>query len=315
MNNSQITPAVKPSALAIMASRFSVDPAKLHTTLKNTVFKGASDEEMLSLVVVANSYGLNPLTREVFAFPAKGGGIVPVVSVDGWLRIINDQPQMDGLEFEFNNDAKGELESVTAIIYRKDRTRPIKVTEYLAECKRNTEPWKMTHRMLRHKALIQCARVAFGFSGIYDEDEAERIKIANATVVTSSKPEFTPVTPALPEPEPEPQKPKARKAKPQPEPEPIEEEPTPEYREDTLPLEPTAIEESDELPGLPAFPGKPITPQRKLYQELSDAGIIERSFIGWLGKRNVKIDTVMSMTDAQATDCLNNFAAIQEALG
>lgn len=29
--------------------------------------------------------------------------------------------------------------------------------------------------MLRHKALIQCARVAFGFSGIYDEDEARRI--------------------------------------------------------------------------------------------------------------------------------------------
>ncbi len=29
--------------------------------------------------------------------------------------------------------------------------------------------------MLRHKALIQCARVAFGFGGIYDLDEAERI--------------------------------------------------------------------------------------------------------------------------------------------
>ncbi|MCL6229905.1 recombinase RecT [Bartonella bilalgolemii] len=29
--------------------------------------------------------------------------------------------------------------------------------------------------MLRHKAVIQCARYAFGFSGIYDEDEAERI--------------------------------------------------------------------------------------------------------------------------------------------
>jgi hypothetical protein len=30
-------------------------------------------------------------------------------------------------------------------------------------------------RMLRHKALIQAARLAFGFSGIYDQDEAERI--------------------------------------------------------------------------------------------------------------------------------------------
>ena len=29
--------------------------------------------------------------------------------------------------------------------------------------------------MLRHKALIQCARYAFGLSGIVDPDEAERI--------------------------------------------------------------------------------------------------------------------------------------------
>jgi hypothetical protein len=33
----------------------------------------------------------------------------------------------------------------------------------------------MPKRMLRHKALIQCARVAFGFSGIFDEDEARDI--------------------------------------------------------------------------------------------------------------------------------------------
>ena len=29
--------------------------------------------------------------------------------------------------------------------------------------------------MLRHKAMIQCARLAFGFGGIFDQDEADRI--------------------------------------------------------------------------------------------------------------------------------------------
>ena len=59
---------------------------------------------------------------------------------------------------------------------RKDRSHPTIVTEYLAECKMTTEPWKKyPKRMLRHKAFIQCARMAFGFSGIYDEDEAHRI--------------------------------------------------------------------------------------------------------------------------------------------
>lgn len=162
-----------PSALAVMAAKVHVDPAKLHATLKATVFKGASDEELLALVVVANTYGLNPLLKELYAFPAKGGGIVPVVSVDGWISMVNNHPQMDGMDFEDHRDDAGKLEAITCIIYRKDRNRPIKVTEYLSECKRNTEPWKMENRMLRHKALIQCARVAFGFSGVTDEEEAE----------------------------------------------------------------------------------------------------------------------------------------------
>ena len=167
-----------PSALAVMAGKMNVDPAKLLSTLKATVFSKATDEELLALVVVANEYGLNPILKELFAFPAKGGGIVPVVSVDGWIRMANDHPQMDGVDFLFEETASGELISCTATIWRKDRAHPTRVTEYLAECKRNTEPWKMERRMLRHKALIQCARVAFGFSGIMDEDEAAKITVS-----------------------------------------------------------------------------------------------------------------------------------------
>jgi phage recombination protein Bet len=177
MSHEITTTAPKASALAVMASRFSVDPTKLLDTLKNTVFKGASNDELLALVVVSNEYGLNPLTKEIYAFPAKGGGIVPVVSIDGWLRMMNDHPQFDGLDYEWQHDGD-KLVSCTAVIFRKDRSKPVRVTEYLSECKRGTEPWKMEHRMLRHKATIQGARVAFGFSGITDEDEAERISIA-----------------------------------------------------------------------------------------------------------------------------------------
>ncbi len=167
-------PAPKVSALALMAGRFSVDPNKLLETLKNTVFKGATNDELLALVVVSNEYGLNPLTKEIYAFPAKGGGIVPVVSIDGWLRMMNDHPQFDGLDYEWQHDGE-KLVACTAVIFRKDRSKPVRVTEYLAECKRGTDPWKMEHRMLRHKATIQGARVAFGFSGISDEDEAVNV--------------------------------------------------------------------------------------------------------------------------------------------
>lgn len=145
--------------------------SELMTTLKATAFKGqVSDSQMTALLIVANQFGLNPWTREIYAFPDKNNGIVPVVGVDGWSRIINNHAQFDGMEFEQDGD------SCTCRIYRKDRARPVAVTEYMDECKRGTAPWTShPKRMLRHKAMIQCARLAFGYGGIYDQDEAERI--------------------------------------------------------------------------------------------------------------------------------------------
>lgn len=155
-----------------LAVRFDIgDSTELIETLKQTAFKGnVSDAQMTALLIVANQYGLNPWTKEVYAFPDKNNGIVPVVGVDGWSRIINGDDRFDGIEFE-QDDTK-----CTCKIYRKDRTRPVAVTEFMDECKRGTGPWQShPKRMLRHKAMIQCARLAFGFAGIYDQDEAERI--------------------------------------------------------------------------------------------------------------------------------------------
>ena len=183
----EIIPSHKQSALAIMASKFSVEPARLLETLKATLMPKATNEELLSFVVTANQYGLNPFTREIYAFPARNGGIQPVVSVDGWIRMMNNHASFDGIQFT-TEDKDGKPFSVTATIHLKDRTHPVEVTEYFSECSRNTEPWKVNpRRMLRHKALIQCARVAFGFSGITDEEEA----IPQAPVnVTPSRPIF-----------------------------------------------------------------------------------------------------------------------------
>ena len=157
--------------VGIMADKFNLAPEKLLPVLKDTCFKGATDEQMVALLVVANEYNLNPFTKEIYAFPAKGGGIVPVVGIDGWLRIINEHPQYDGMDVRISDDGK----ECTCTIYRKDRTHATSITEYLEEVVRNTDPWKMARRMLRHKAIIQCARVAFSFSGIKDDDEAEKI--------------------------------------------------------------------------------------------------------------------------------------------
>ena len=163
-----------------LATRFDLPASEeLYSVLKATAFKGeVSDAQLSALLIVASQYKLNPWTKEIYAFPDKGG-IVPVVGVDGWSRIINTNPQFDGMDFEQDAD------SCTCTIYRKDRTHPTKLTEWMAECKRpGVKPWEShPYRMLRHKAMIQCARIAFGFGGIYDVDEAERI-IENSVPVT-----------------------------------------------------------------------------------------------------------------------------------
>ncbi len=168
----------KGSLIERMAGRYGIDANKMLVTLKATAFKTrqgdpeVSNEQMMALLVVAEQHGLNPWTKEIYAFPDRTG-IVPVVGVDGWSRIINTNEQFDGMDFV--EDEAGNW--VECAIYRKDRSHPIKIREWFTECKRDTAPWKShPRRMLRHKAMIQCARLAFGFGGIYDQDEAERIE-------------------------------------------------------------------------------------------------------------------------------------------
>jgi phage recombination protein Bet len=173
----------KPSALSLMAARLSVEPTKLFETLKATVFQKCTNEELMALVVVANEYGLNPFLKELYAFPAKGGGIVPIVSVDGWNKMLVREPNFNGIEFEFEHDNEGLPFSCTATVYVKNRDHPTKITEYYAECKRNTEPWNnMPHRLLRNRTLCQASRVAFGFSGVKHEEEADSITIESTVM-------------------------------------------------------------------------------------------------------------------------------------
>jgi len=191
---SEIAKIQKPKLVQMVAERYGVDADKMLTTLKATAFRGASNisnEQMMSLLIVANEYELNPFTKEIYAFPDKGS-IIPVVSVDGWSRIMNANPQMDGIEFEYSPETvphKGKTCHVwiDCLIHRKDRSRPIKVREFFDEVVRTTGPWDShPNRMHRHKVEIQCARIAFGFAGIFDQDEAERISESSNVIEIKS---------------------------------------------------------------------------------------------------------------------------------
>lgn len=174
-----------PSVIADMAAKFGMDRKAFEVTIKKTCMPAdvvVSNEEFVAFLLVAKEYNLNPITKEIYAFPKRGGGIVPVVGVDGWSSMINRNPQLDGIKFEDIREGE-KLIAIKCSLFRKDRKEPIECIEYMEECKRsNMDTWKTwPARMLRHKALIQCARYAFGLSGIYDPDEAERINMVDVT--------------------------------------------------------------------------------------------------------------------------------------
>ncbi|BBM67893.1 hypothetical protein VA249_45390 (plasmid) [Vibrio alfacsensis] len=189
------------SLIGKLAEKFGVDPIKFWDTLKATAFKQRNgqpptNEQMMALLIVADQYGLNPFTKEIYAFPDQQNGIIPVVGIDGWSRIINQHPQFDGMEFRFAETTiqlvgvdKPIFEWIECVMYRKDRERPTVIREYLDEIYREpfkgvgnngpytkNGPWQThTRRFSRHKVIIQTARIALGYTGIYDEDEADRI--------------------------------------------------------------------------------------------------------------------------------------------
>jgi phage recombination protein Bet len=191
------TPAARPSLIAVMAARYHMDPSVFANTVRKTAMpSNATNEEFAAFLMVAKEYNLNPILKEIHAFPKKGGGIQPIVSIDGWVSLINQHPQCNGYDFEWTTDSKGDPISCKCTMYRKDRTHPVVVEEFLAECYRNTEPWKMKHRMLRHRALIQAARYAFGFSGIMDQDEAETLaQMRDITPPTPPRPQMADFAP------------------------------------------------------------------------------------------------------------------------
>lgn len=212
------TPSAATSLTVRIAQRYGIDADKMLSTLKATAFRQRADhktgivreatnEEMLALLTIADRYNLDPFTRELFAFlDPKSGAIVPVVSVDGWIRIINDRPELRSISFVYSEGTrkhKGKTVHnwIDCAIARSDRDSPIVIREYFDEVVRDVTfatPWDShPNRMHRHKTLIQAARVAFGFGGIYDEDEAHRILDGVATTVPEQAPALASINAAV----------------------------------------------------------------------------------------------------------------------
>ena len=162
------------SLAVALAEKYEMKTEAFLETVKKTVMpsQNVSNEHLAAFLMVAKEHDLNPMTEQIHAFPSKGG-VKAMIGVDGYIALANRHPKMDGMRTILNRDTDGKVYSATCTIHRKDREHPTVIEEDLAECRRDTAPWKQhPNRMLRHKAIMQCVRVAFGGANLTDEDEA-----------------------------------------------------------------------------------------------------------------------------------------------
>ncbi len=176
------TQPIRLSLIETMAHEYGMEAKPFLEAIQQTVMPGsATTAQIAAFLQVAHEYNLNPFIKEIYAFPTKGGGIAPVVAVDGWIFKITSHPEFKGMEKPiFELDERGKIISCTITAHRKDWDSPIVVQEWFDECYRNTDPWnKMPHRMMRNRTMCQVGRIGFGIHGIMTQDEADEINITS----------------------------------------------------------------------------------------------------------------------------------------
>jgi hypothetical protein len=166
--------------------------------LKETVFSEyprATKLDLFRFLRFIDKHQLDPFERDAYITQAING-LRPAASIDGWINMVNNHEDFDGVEFAYSDSLVEVSQNVfcpawvRCTMYHKNRQKPISIVEYLDECLQQTDYWRaLPKRQLRHKAYIQCARVAFGLTGIGDPFD---IVFSSDTSIVSPKVSLTP---------------------------------------------------------------------------------------------------------------------------
>ncbi len=166
--------SVVDNAAAIMG----VEPTKLCDLLRN-VWHTSKDElpltdhEMFIGVSMVARYKLDPIAREVYVTRGKKG-LMTVVGIDGWMKILHRTPYFDGFKRENTVDEDGNVTAITTTIYSKTHSHPFVYEALASEYKRvaglvaNILPI----HMLGIFSLRHAARLFVPLSGVCMEEEA-----------------------------------------------------------------------------------------------------------------------------------------------
>jgi len=144
------------------ATGLDIDEAELQAWVDLQIEVPA--KTILTLLRMMQSLHLDPLCEEIGFTQYDDGHWQVFITIEGCSKLLNQHPQFNGLVFnQADTLVDGVPEWIECSIYRRDRIMPITVREYLMEVRSEKEIWqKMPRRMLRHRALQQCVRLAMG---------------------------------------------------------------------------------------------------------------------------------------------------------
>ena len=117
------------------------------------------------VVYITQHYQIDPLLGDI-TIHYQNGRWVPHITMDGWMKIINQHPAFCGIDFQEAQELiDGVPQWISCTIYRQDRVIPITVREYYLELKQESSLWlEIPRRLLRFRSMQQCARLALGIS-------------------------------------------------------------------------------------------------------------------------------------------------------
>lgn len=179
------------NSISTQQNLLSFSPDKINT-IRNTVAKGANDDELRMFLDLASTYQLNPFAHEIWFIKYKSDNPTIITSRDGYLKIANRNPHFsgmisdvvysgdkfskssDGVNHLYNAANRGNIIGAYCLVYRDDRKFPAYFFAPLSDYKQNSNIWsKYTHAMILKVAEAMTLKRAFSISGLVTQEELD----------------------------------------------------------------------------------------------------------------------------------------------
>lgn len=149
------------TAIDALCQTLDLDPEEVQLWLDQHL--GIPLYPQIQLLRLAHKYQLDPLSDEIALLQNHDGSYQSFITIDGWSKLINQHPQYAGMSLRDSTELVDDIPTwMECTIYRNDRILPVVIKEYFSEVKTDHPSWQqMPRRMLRHRVIQQCARLAF----------------------------------------------------------------------------------------------------------------------------------------------------------